>query len=99
MTGGGVYLSASFLVQSGPFEDGAQVYVWAAAKLAIAGSHEDRTLALTGYAHGGYLAGLYRGLPEGLAHRIAHRIHDFSRMELFGQVRAAFRTMISQGSA
>jgi hypothetical protein len=41
---------------------------------------------LTGYAHGGYLARLYRGLPEGLAHRIAHGIHDFGRMELFGEV-------------
>ena len=86
MTRGPVYLSTGLLVESGPFEYGAQVDVWATAKLPVVGSHENRTLALTGYAHGGYLARLYRGLPEGLAHRIAHRIHDFGRMELFGQV-------------
>ena len=86
MTGCGIYLSTGFLVQSGPFEYGAQVDVWAAAKLAFFRSHENRALALTGYTHGGYLFGPYSGLPEGLAHRIAHRIHDLSGMELFGQV-------------
>jgi hypothetical protein len=86
MTGSGVYFSPGFLVQSGPFEDGTQVDVWATAKLSFFRSHENRALALAGYTHGGYLFGPYSGLPEGLAHRIAHRFHDLSGMEFFGQV-------------